>query len=182
MNIASKYNPAPEAARNINSEIRVAGATGAFFQEIADIISEKMIDDGEVIITRKELPDNYFRALLEYEREGFVQNFGSYLVVTPEGVRDFSFLRGAALSLTKLFLSGRFSGKVLRQKRQGLIRPPPALFGLGAEIAQGVLADHVLTKVVNTIVEEEEIEDLEAMAVEIADYLYNFDQEDMGNI
>ena len=45
-----------------------------------------------------------------------------------------------------------------------------------------MLADHVLTKVVNTIVEEEEIEDLEAMAVEISDYLYNFDQEDMGEI
>jgi hypothetical protein len=89
VDIASKYNPAPEAARNINSEVRVAGATGAFFQEIADIISEKMIDDGEVVITRGELPSNYFRALLEYESEGLVQNFGSYLVVTPEGVSEF---------------------------------------------------------------------------------------------
>lgn len=89
VDIASKYNPAPHASRNINSEVKVAGATGSFFQEVADIISEKLIEDGDVVITRREIPKRYFRTLLGYEREGLVQNFGSYLVITPEGVSVF---------------------------------------------------------------------------------------------
>ena len=67
-------------------------------------------------------------------------------------------------------------------KEAGLVKPPPALFKLVTEIAQGVLADHVLTKVFSSIVSEEEIEDLEGMAKEISEYLEDFENEDMEEL
>jgi DNA-binding ferritin-like protein len=67
-------------------------------------------------------------------------------------------------------------------KEAGLMKPPPELFRIVAEIAQGVLADHVLTKIFSSIVSEEEIEDLEGMAKEISEYLKDFENEDMEEL
>lgn len=67
-------------------------------------------------------------------------------------------------------------------KEAGLVKPPPALFKLVTEIAQGVLADHVLTKIFSSIVSEEEIEDLEVFGKEISEYLEDFENEDMEEL
>jgi len=93
VDIASKYNPAPHAARMINSEMisKEAGTSGEFWEEIADLISEKIENgDKEITISRRELSDpSQYGALVSFEREGLVQNFGSYLVVTQDGIRAF---------------------------------------------------------------------------------------------
>mgnify|MGYP001402507290 CR=1 FL=1 len=92
VDIASKYNPAPEAARNINSEmVKEAGSFGELWSEISDLISEKL-EQGhrEITISRSDLLDpRSFVFLASLEKEGFVKNFGSYVVVTPEGVSEF---------------------------------------------------------------------------------------------
>lgn len=67
-------------------------------------------------------------------------------------------------------------------KEAGLVKPPPTLFKLVTEIAQGVLADHVLTKIFSSIVSEEEIEDLEVFGTEISEYLEDFENEDMEEL
>ena len=68
------------------------------------------------------------------------------------------------------------------EKEAGLIRPPPSLFKLVTEIAQGVLAHYVLHNVYSTIVMDSEIEYLEDVAKDINQFLRNFDQEDMGEV
>lgn len=77
----------------INSEMisKEAGASGEFWNEIADLISEKLENgDREITISRRELSDpTTFNDLASFEREGLVQNFGSYVVVTQEGVNEF---------------------------------------------------------------------------------------------
>jgi len=93
VDIASKYNPAPHAARMINSEItsKEAGASSEFWTEIADLISEKLEQgDSEITISRRELSDpRHFVDLVSFEGDGLVQSFGSYVVVTQEGIREF---------------------------------------------------------------------------------------------
>ena len=64
-------------------------------------------------------------------------------------------------------------------KEAGLIKPPPALFKLVTEIAQGVLAHYVLHNVYSSIVMGSEIEYLEDVAKDINQFLRSFDQEDM---
>tara|TARA_B000000557_G_C20768551_1_gene440642 strand:+ start:584 stop:1156 length:573 start_codon:yes stop_codon:yes gene_type:complete len=92
VDIASKYNPAPHAARMINSEMsKEAGVFGNLYAEISDIISDKLEQgDREITISRQELSDpRSFTYLVSLERDGLVQSFGSYVVVTQKGVSEF---------------------------------------------------------------------------------------------
>ena len=93
VDIASKYNPAPHAARMINSEMisKEAGTFGRLYAEISDVISDKIEQgDREVTISRKELSDpRSFTYLVSLEEDGLVQSFGSYVVITQKGVSEF---------------------------------------------------------------------------------------------
>tara|TARA_B100000073_G_C23721029_1_gene567669 strand:- start:1072 stop:1974 length:903 start_codon:yes stop_codon:yes gene_type:complete len=92
VDIASKYNPAPHAARMINSEMsKEAGVFGNLYAEISDIISDKLEQgDREITISRKELSDpRSFTYLVSLEEDGLVQSFGSYVVITQKGVSEF---------------------------------------------------------------------------------------------
>ena len=92
VDIASKYNPAPHAARMINSEMsKEAGAFGVLWSEISGLISDKLEQgEREITISRKELSDpRSFAYLVSLEGDGLTQNFGSYVVVTQKGVDEF---------------------------------------------------------------------------------------------
>jgi hypothetical protein len=67
-------------------------------------------------------------------------------------------------------------------KEAGLVKPPPSLFKLVTEIAQGVLAHYVLHNVYSSIVMDSEIEYLEDVAKDINQFLRNYDQEDMEEV
>ena len=90
VDIASKFSPAPEASRNINSEIRVAGRTGAIYEEISDAISE-VLERGErvVKITPRQLTPSAYKVLLSHVQEGLVLDFGGYLQITQKGIEAF---------------------------------------------------------------------------------------------
>ena len=69
-----------------------------------------------------------------------------------------------------------------RDKEAGLVKPPPALFKLVTEIAQGVLADYVLHNIFSTLVDDSDIEYIEDVVKEMNQILANFDQEDMEEV
>lgn len=66
-------------------------------------------------------------------------------------------------------------------KEAGLVKPPPALFRLVTQIAQGVLADHVTRSIYSTTVDMEEIEYLEEVKREIELVQNNYEKADMGD-
>ena len=92
VDIASKYNPAPHAARMINSEMsKEAGSFGVLWSEISDLISEKLEQgDREITISRQEISDpRSFAYLVSLEKDGLLQSFGSYVVLNQKGVSEF---------------------------------------------------------------------------------------------
>jgi hypothetical protein len=90
VDIAAKFNPAPEAARNINSEVRVAGASGAVYMEISDAISEALEGGQRIVkITRSQVTPLVYDVLLSHVEDGLVVDFGRYLQITQKGIEAF---------------------------------------------------------------------------------------------
>ena len=69
-----------------------------------------------------------------------------------------------------------------RDKEAGLVKPPPALFKLVTEIAQGVLAHYILHNVFSTLVDDSDLEYLKDVSKELEQFLRKYEQEDMSEI